>query len=139
MYSDDEKIRLKNELKEMESFKTDVGSEGRILQDDLIEYIVNSNGDKDDLVSRIELYFYAFTFCQNISTDEFLSTLQQYCYAGKSAKIDRNTFFVYLNDSILDYEKINLIKKDLNKFDLEIEAVEDNEEILINLNFILNF
>lgn len=122
MYSEDEKIRLKNELKEMESLKVDIGNEGSILQNDLIDYIVNSKGNKEDLISRIELYFYAFNL-----------------FSRKSAEIDRNTFFVYLNDSILGYEKINLIKKDLDKFDLEIEAVEDNGEILINLNFILHF
>ena len=48
-------------------------------------------------------------------------------------------YIVYLNDSILDYEKIELIKKDFNKFELVIEAVEDNNEILINLNFTYHY
>jgi len=39
----------------------------------------------------------------------------------------------------LDYHLINLVKKDLTDFQLEIEAVKENNEVLINLNFILNF
>ena len=122
MYSEDEKAQLMRELKEMESLKVDTGDEGKILQNDLIDYIENGAGDEYDLVSRIEMYTYAFKL-----------------FSRKEVKLTGNQFFVYLNDSILDYEKIELIKKDLDKFELVIEAVEDNCEILINLNFTYHF
>lgn len=122
MYSEDEKAQLMRELKEMESLKVDTGDEGKILQNDLIDYIENGAGDEYDLVSRIEMYTYAFKL-----------------FSRKEVKLTGNQFFVYLNDSILDYEKIELIKKDLDKFELVIEAVEDNSEILINLNFTYHF
>ena len=110
------------ELKEMESLKVDTGNEGEILQNDLIDFIVKGNGDKEDLIFRIELFTYAFKL-----------------FSRKEVKLENNQFFVYLNDSILDYEKIDLIKKDLDKFELVIEAVEDNGEILINLNFTYHY
>lgn len=122
MYSEDEKAQLMRELKEMESLKVDTGDEGKILQNDLIDYIENGAGDEYDLISRIEMYTYAFKL-----------------FSRKEVKLTDNQFFVYLNDSILDYEKIELIKKDLDKFELVIEAVEDNGEILINLNFTYHF
>ena len=122
MYSEDEKAQLMRELKEMESLKVDTGDEGKSLQNDLIDYIENGAGDEYDLVSRIEMYTYAFKL-----------------FSRKEVKLTGNQFFVYLNDSILDYEKIELIKKDLDKFELVIEAVEDNSEILINLNFTYHF
>ena len=122
MYSEDEKAQLMRELKEMESLKVDTGDEGKILQNDLIDYIENGAGDEYDLISRIEMYTYAFKL-----------------FSRKEVKLTDNQFIVYLNDSILDYEKIGLIKKDLDKFELVIEAVEDNGEILINLNFTYHF
>lgn len=122
MYSEEEKAELMKELKEMESLKVDTGNEGEILQNDLIDYIENGNGDKQDLIFRIELFTYAFKL-----------------FSRKEVKLDNNQFIVYLNDSILDYEKIDLITKDLNKFELVIEAVEDNGEILINLNFTYHY
>lgn len=118
MYSEDEKEKLMEDLKEMESLKVDTGDEGKILQDDLIDYIANGNGDREDLTFRIELFTYAFKL-----------------FSRKEVKLENNQFTVYLNDSILEYEKINLIKKDLDKFELVIEAVEDNGEILQNLVF----
>ena len=121
-YSEDEKAQLMRELKEMESLKVDTGDERKILQEDLIDYMENSVGDEYDLTSRIEMYTYAFKL-----------------FSRKEVKLKDNQFSVYLNDSILDYEKIELIKKDLDKFELVIEAVEDNGEILINLNFIYHF
>ena len=85
MYSDEEKKQLMDDLAEMETFKVDTGDEGKILQDDLKEYFINGAGDKQDLIFRIELYFYAFKlFCR------------------KEVKIDRNQFIIYLNDSLLD-------------------------------------
>lgn len=122
MYSDEEKQKLMDDLLEMETFKADVGDEGKILQNDLKDFFINGNGDKEDLIFRLELYFYAFKlFCR------------------KSVKIDRNQFTVYLNDSLLDYHLINLVKKDLSDFELEIEAVKENRDVLINLNFTLHF
>lgn len=122
MYSEEEKAELMKELKEMESLKVDTGSEGEILQRDLIDYIENGNGDKNDLIFRIELFTYAFKL-----------------FSRREVKLDNNQFIVYLNDSILDYEKIDLITKDLDKFELVIEAVEDKGEILINLNFTYHY
>lgn len=122
MYSDEEKQKLMDDLIEMETFKADTGDEGKILQEDLKNYFINGEGDKEDLILRIELYFYAFKlFCR------------------KQVQIDRNHFTIFLNDSILDYNKISLVKQDLSDFQLEIEAVKENSEVSINLNFILHF
>ncbi len=122
MYNEEEKKQLMNDLVEMETFQADVGDEGKILQDDLKEYFINGNGDREDLIFRIELYFYAFKL-----------------FSRKQAKIDRNQFTIYFNDSLLDYHLINLVKNDLSDFQLEIEAVKENNDVLLNLNFILNF
>ena len=122
MYNEEEKQQLMNDLIEMETFQADVGDEGKILQKDLKEYFINGNGDREDLIFRLEYYFYAFKmFCR------------------KSIKIDRSQFIVYLNDSLLDYHLINLVKNDLDEFELEIEAVKENRDVLINLNFTLHF
>ena len=122
MYNDEEKQQLINDLIEMETFKADTCDEGKILQQDLKEYFINGNGDREDLVFRLELYFYAFKlFCR------------------KDVKIDRNQFIVYLNDSLLDYHLIKLVKDDLTDFELEIEAVKENNDVLINLNFTLHY
>lgn len=122
MYSKKEKQQLMDDLVEMETFKADTGDEGIILQEDLKKYFINGEGDVEDLIFRIELYFYAFKlFCR------------------KQVKIDRNQFTIFLNDSLLDYHLIDLVKKDLTDFQLEIEAVKENNEVLINLNFFLNF
>ncbi len=122
MYSDEEKQQLMDDLAEMETFKADVGDEGKILQEDLKEYFINGNGDKEDLIFRLELYFYAFKlFCR------------------KDIIINQNQFTIFLNDSLLDYHLINLVKQDLTDFELEIEAVKENKDVLINLNFTLHF
>ena len=122
LYSDEEKKQLMDDLAEMETFKADVGDEGKILQEDLKDYFINGNGDKQDLIFRLELYFYAFKlFCR------------------KEVVIDRNQFIVYLNDSLLDWHLINLVMQDLTDFELEIEAVKENKDVLINLNFTLHF
>ena len=122
MYSDEEKKQLMDDLIEMETFKADVGDEGKILQEDLKEYFINGNGDKEDLIFRLELYFYAFKlFCR------------------KQIRIDRNQFIVYLNDSQLEWPLIKLVMDDLNEFELVIEAVKEEKDVLINLNFTLHF
>lgn len=122
VYSEKEKQQLMDDLIEMETFKADVGDEGKILQDDLKKFFIDGEGDKQDLIFRLELYFYAFKlFCR------------------KQVKIDRNQFTIFLNDSLLDYHLINLLKQDLTDFELEIEAVKENKDVLINLNFILHF
>ncbi|WP_292752199.1 hypothetical protein [Methanobrevibacter sp.] len=122
MYSEEEKKQLMDDLKEMETFKADVGDEGKVLQEDLKEYFINGNGDKEDLIFRIELYFYAFKlFCR------------------KKVKIDRNQFTIYLNDSLLDWHLIKLVMDDLTDFELEIEAVKENKDVLIDLNFTLHY
>ena len=122
MYSEKEKQQLMEDLIEMETFKADTGDEGKILQEDLQEYFINGVGDKEDLIFRLEYYLYAFKpFCR------------------KSVKIDRNQFIVYLNNSLLDWHLINLVMKDLTDFELEIEAVKENNDVLINLNFTLHY
>ena len=122
MYNEEEKQQLMNDLVEMETFQADTGDEGKILQEDLKKYFIDGEGGKEDLVFRLALYFYAFKlFCR------------------KDIVIYRNQFTVYLNDSLLDYHLINLVKQDLTDFELEIEAVKENNEVLINLNFILHF
>ncbi len=122
VYSEKEKQQLMDDLVEMETFKADVGDEGKVLQDDLKKFFIDGEGDEQDLIFRLELYFYAFKlFCR------------------KQVKIDRNQFTIFLNDSLLDYHLINLVKQDLTDFELEIEAVKENKDVLINLNFILHF
>ena len=122
MYNEEEKQQLMNDLAEMETFQADTGDEGKILQEDLKKYFIDGEGDKQDLIFRIELYFYAFKlFCR------------------KEVLIDRNQFTIFLNDSLLDYHLINLVKQDLTDFELEIAAVKENKEVLINLNFTLHF
>ncbi|WP_298498711.1 hypothetical protein [uncultured Methanobrevibacter sp.] len=122
MYSDEEKKQLMEDLKEMETFKADVGDEGKILQEDLKEYFINGNGDKEDLIFRLELYFYAFKL-----------------FSRKAIVINQNQFTIFLNDSLLDWHLINLVMQDLTDFELEIEAVKENRDVLINLNFTLHF
>ena len=122
MYSEKEKQQLMEDLIEMETFKADTGDEGKILQEDLKEYFINGVGDKEDLIFRLEYYLYAVKlFCR------------------KSVKIDRNQFIVYLNNSLLDWHLINLVMNDLTDFELEIEAVKENNDVLINLNFTLHY
>jgi hypothetical protein len=122
MYSEDEKKQLMEDLKEMETFQADTGDEGKILQEDLKDFFINGNGDEQDLIFRIEMYFYAFKlFCR------------------KPVKIDRNQFIIYFNDSLLDWHLVDLVKKDLTDFELVIEAVKEENDVLINLNFTLHY
>ena len=122
MYNEKEKQQLRDDLTEMETFKADVGDEGKILQEDLKKYFESNNGDKQDLIFRLELYFYAFKlFCR------------------KDVKIDRNQFTIFLNDSLLDWHLIKLVMDDFTDFELEIEAVKENNNVLINLNFTYHF
>lgn len=118
----DEKQKLMDELVEMETFKVDIGDEGKILQEDLKNFFINGNGVKQDLIYRLELYFYAFKlFCR------------------KQIKIDKNQFIIFLNDSILEWNLIKLVMDDFTDFELEIESVRENKDVLINLNFTLHF
>ena len=45
MYSQDEKDELLNELKEMESLQIDMDNEGKILQNDIIDFLLNGKGN----------------------------------------------------------------------------------------------
>ena len=122
MYSDDEKKQLMQDLVEMETFKADVGDEGKILQEDLKKFFEKDVGDKQDLIFRLELYFYAFKlFCR------------------RSVSIDKNQFTIFLNDSLLEWHLIKLVMDDFTDFELEIEAVKENRDVLINLNFTYHF
>lgn len=122
MYSDEEKKQLMEDLVEMETFKVDVGDEGKVLQEDLKDYFINGNGDKEDLIFRMEMYFYAFKL-----------------FSRKPIQIFRNQFVIFLNDSLLEWHLVDLVKKDLTDFELEIEAVKENNDVLINLNFTLHY
>lgn len=122
LYNEEEKQQLMDDLAEMETFRADVGDEGKILQEDLKKYFESNVGDKEDLIFRLELYFYAFKlFCR------------------KDVKIDMNQFIIYLNDSLLDWNLIKLVMDDFTDFELEIEAVKENRDVLINLNFTYHF
>ena len=122
MYSEEEKRQLMDDLAEMETFRADVGDEGKILQEDLKKYFESGIGDKQDLIFRIELYFYAFKlFCR------------------RAVGINQNQFTIFLNDSLLDWNLIKLVMDDLTDFELEIEAVKENRDVLINLNFTYHF
>lgn len=122
MYNDDEKQQLMDDLAEMETFKADVGDEGIFLQKDLKNYFINGEGDIEDLKFRIEYYFYAFKL-----------------FLRKPVKIVDNQFIIYLNDSLLEWELIKLVMDDLSDFELEIEAVREEKDVLINLNFTLHY
>lgn len=122
MYSDEEKKQLMDDLVEMETFKADVGDEGKILQEDIKRFFERGDGDREDLIFRIELYFYAFKlFCR------------------KTVTMSDNQFTIYLNDSLLDWHLIKLVMDDLTDFELEIEAVKENRDVLLNLNFTYHF
>lgn len=122
MYSEEEKKQLMDDLVEMETFKADVGDEGKILQEDLKKFFESGAGDREDLIFRIELYFYAFKlFCR------------------KTVTINQNQFTIFLNDSLLEWNLIKLVMDDLTDFELEIEAVKENKDVLINLNFTYHF
>ena len=122
MYSEKEKQQLMDDLVEMETFRADVGDEGKILQEDLKKFFESEDGDRQDLIFRIELYFYAFKlFCR------------------KTVTITQNQFTIFLNDSLLDWHLIKLVMDDFSDFELEIEAVEENRDVLINLNFTYHF
>ena len=56
MYSQDEKDELLNELKEMESLQIDMDNEGKILQNDIIDFLLNGNGNLEDLGDIIQFY-----------------------------------------------------------------------------------
>ena len=122
MYNEEEKKQLMDDLVEMETFKADVGDEGKILQEDLKKYFSEGIGDKQDLIFRLELYFYAFKlFCR------------------KEVKIDENQFIIYLNDSLLEWDLIKLVMDDFTDFELVIESVRENKDVLTNLNFTYHF
>lgn len=111
-----------DDLVEMETFRADVGDEGKILQEDLKEFFSNGVGDREDLIFRLELYFYAFKlFCR------------------KPVSINDNQFIIYLNDSLLEWDLIKLVMDDFTDFELVIESVKENKDVLTNLNFTYHF
>lgn len=88
MYSQNEKDELLNELKEMESLQIDMDNEGKILQEDIIDFLLNGNGNPEDLGDRIELYLYEFKlFCR------------------KPVRFAQKDFNVYLNAVDIPFEK----------------------------------
>ena len=122
MYSDEEKIKLMKDLKEMEEFKADVDDEGKLLQEDLIKFFVDSIGDKEDLSLRVELYLYAFKL-----------------FTRRSVQINKSDFVVYLNAYDVEYDLLKLVKNDLNNFEIVISTELENNNPFLNLNFILRY
>lgn len=122
MYSDEEKIKLMKDLKEMEEFKADVDDEGKLLQEDLIKFFVDGIGDKEDLSLRVELYLYAFKL-----------------FTRKSVQINKSDFVVYLNAYDVEYDLLKLVKNDLNNFEIVISTELENNNPFLNLNFILRY
>lgn len=57
MYSQDEKDELLNELKEMESLQIDMDNEGKILQNDIIDFLLNGKGNLEDLETELNYIF----------------------------------------------------------------------------------
>jgi len=53
MYSQNEKDELLNELKEMESLQIDMDNEGKILQEDIIDFLLNGNGYEASEILKI--------------------------------------------------------------------------------------
>ena len=101
MYSQNEKDELLNELKEMESLQIDMDNEGKILQEDIIDFLLNGNGNPEDLGDRIELYLYEFKlFCR------------------KPVRFAQKDFNVCLNAVDIPFEKLDALLKDLDKFTL---------------------
>lgn len=121
MYSDEEKIKLMKDLKEMEEFKADVDDEGKLLQEDLIKFFVDGIGDKEDLSLRVELYLYAFKL-----------------FTRRSVQINKSDF-VYLNAYDVEYDLLKLVKNDLNNFEIVISTELENNNPFLNLNFILRY
>ena len=122
LYSDEEKKKLMDDLVEMETFRADVGDEGKVLQEDLKKFFSKGVGDKQDLIFRLELYFYAFKlFCR------------------RSVRMDDGHFIIYLNDSLLEWNLIKLVMDDFTDFELVIEAVKENNDVLLNLNFTYHY
>ena len=120
MYTQNEKDELLNELKEMESFQIDLGDEGKILQEDIIEFLLNGNGDVKDLGDKIELYLYEFKlFCR------------------KPVRFGKKEFDVYLNAVDIPFEKLDALLKDWDKFKLVIYTEVDKGFGVLNLNLLL--
>jgi len=121
MYSQNEKDELLNELKEMESLQIDMDNEGKILQEDIIDFLLNGNGNPEDLGDRIELYLYEFKlFCR------------------KPVRFAQKDFNVYLNAVDIPFEKLDALLKDLDKFTLVIYTEVDKGFSVLNLNLLLN-
>ena len=113
MYSQNEKDELLNELKEMESLQIDMDNEGKILQEDIIDFLLNGNGNP-------ELYLYEFKlFCR------------------KPVRFAQKDFNVYLNAVDIPFEKLDALLKDLNKFTLVIYTEVDKGFSVLNLNLLL--
>ena len=120
MYSQNEKDELLNELKEMESLQIDMDNEGKILQEDIIDFLLNGNGYPEDLGDRIELYLYEFKlFCR------------------KPVRFAQKDFNVYLNAVDIPFEKLDALLKDLDKFTLVIYTEVDKGFSVLNLNLLL--
>ena len=46
---------------------------------------------------------------------------------------------ICLNDSLLEWDLIKLVMQDFTDFELVIESVKENSDVLINLNFTYHF
>ena len=120
MYNQDEKDKLLDDLKEMESFQIDLDDEGKILQEDIIDFLLTGNGDFKDLDDRMGLYLYEFKlFCR------------------KPVKFDKKGFNIYLNAIDIPFEKLDVFLKDFDKFNLVISTEIDKGFSVLNLNLLL--
>ena len=120
MYNQDEKDKLLDDLKEMESFQIDLDDEGKILQEDIIDFLLTGNGDFKDLDDRMGLYLYEFKlFCR------------------KPVRFGKKGFNVYLNALDIPFEKLDVFLKDFDKFNLVISTEIDKGFSVLNLNLLL--
>lgn len=120
MYNQDEKNILLNQLKEMERFQVDMDDEGKILQEDIIDFLVNRKGNVEELGDRIELYLYEFKlFCR------------------KPVRFGQKEFDIYLNAVDIPFEKLNALLNDWDKFNLVIYTEIDKKFSVLNLNILL--
>lgn len=115
------KDKIFNEIKELTSISEDTTQEAKDLQNDLIEYLENNNGDKEDLIYKIDLYLYG-----------------QKLFVRKGTRINSDGFEVYLSNLDLNLSVLNKIKKEMEKFEIVIIPDNDKRYSVLNLKFILD-
>lgn len=103
------------EVRKMSSIEVDTHEESIKLQKDLINFLKTRNGDEDDLNLRIGLYLYAYKL-----------------FNKKPIKFLKNQFIVYLNVIDIDLNKLKIISKQFDEFNIKISSeIENNISILL--------